>query len=283
MSSISEYFKSLGTGIVSLVKGLQVTGSELVTPKITEYYPEDRDTYKWPERFRARLELIYDADGRHRCIACGTCERVCPNGTISLDIKTVESPEGKKKKKLAKYHYDLGTCTFCNLCVINCPTVALEFSNDFEQAVFTRDKLKKTLNDREDRQEDAGWPEASATPAAPQASASAAPAQTDDATAKKIDALKKALAAKETALAAATDDAEKAKIQAIIDKTKAAIAALAPAAPAVDPAAAKKIEALNKALAAKEAALAAATDDAEKAKLQAIIDKTKAAIAALGA
>lgn len=227
MSSISEYFKSLGTGIVSLVKGLQVTGSELVTPKITEFYPEDRDTYKWPERFRARLELIYDADGRHRCIACGTCERVCPNGTISLDIKTVESPEGKKKKKLAKYHYDLGTCTFCNLCVINCPTVALEFSNDFEQAVFTRDKLKKTLNDREDRQEDAGWPEASATPAAaPQASASTATAQADDATAKKVDALKKALAAKEAALAAATDEAEKAKIQAIIDKTKAAIAAL---------------------------------------------------------
>lgn len=281
MSSISEYFKSLGTGIVSLVKGLQVTVRSLVTPKITEYYPEDRDTYKWPERFRARLELIYDAEGRHRCIACGTCERVCPNGTIKLDTKMVESPDGKKKKKLAVYHYDLGTCTFCDLCVTNCPTDALEFSNDFEQAVFTRDKLKKVLNSREDRQEDANWPEASATPAAPKPAAAGA-AATDDATAKKVDALKKALAAKEAALAAATDDAEKAKIQAIIDKTKAAIAALAPA-PAADPATAKKVEALKKALAAKEAALAAATDDAEKAKIQAIIDKTKAAIAALGA
>jgi len=279
MSSISEYFKSLGTGIVSLVKGLQVTGKELVTPKITEYYPEDRDTYKWPERFRARLELIYDAEGRHRCIACGTCERVCPNGTIKLETKMVESPDGKKKKKLAVYNYDLGTCTFCDLCVTNCPTDALEFSNDFEQAVFTRDKLKKVLNSREDRQEDANWPEASATSAT--AKAPAAAGAIDDATAKKTEALKKALAAKEAALAAATDDAEKAKIQAIIDKTKAAIAALAPTQ-AVDPATAKKAEALKKALAAKEAALAAATDDAEKAKIQAIIDKTKAAIAALG-
>lgn len=281
MSSISEYFKSLGTGIVSLVKGLQVTGSELVTPKITEFYPEDRDTYKWPERFRARLELIYDSDGRHRCIACGTCERVCPNGTISLKIKTVESPDGKKRKKLAEYHYDLGTCTFCDLCVINCPTDALEFSNDFEQAVFTREKLRKTLNDRVDRQEDASWPEASATPAPKAPGATGA---IDEATAKKVDALKKALAAKEAALASATDDAEKAKIQAIIDKTKAAIEALQPTQQnAVDPAVAKKAEALKKALAAKEAALADATDDAEKAKIQAIIDKTKAAIAALGA
>lgn len=281
MSSISEYFKSLGTGIVSLVKGLQVTGKELVTPKITEFYPEDRETYKWPERFRARLELIYDAEGRHRCIACGTCERVCPNGTISLDIKTVESPDGKRKKKLAVYHYDLGTCTFCDLCVTNCPTTALQFSNDFEQAMFTRDKLRKVLNDRPDRQEDATWAEASAAPA-PVATPKPGAPVADDAAAKKIEALKKALAAKEAALAAAADDAEKAKIQAIIDKTKAAIAAMAPAN-AVDPAKAKKIEALKKALAAKEAALAAAADDAEKAKIQAIIDKTKAAIAALDA
>ncbi len=224
MSSISEYFKSLGTGIVSLVKGLQVTGKELVTPKITEYYPEDRDTYKWPERFRAKLELIYDADGRHRCIACGTCERVCPNGTIRLETRMVESPDGKKKKKLAIYHYDLGTCTFCDLCVTNCPTNALEFSNDFEQAVFSRDKLRKVLNSHEDRQEDAAWPEASATPAATKVPA--VPGAVDPAAAKKVEALKKALAAKEAALAAATDDTEKAKIQAIIDKTKAAIAAL---------------------------------------------------------
>lgn len=146
MGSVSEYFKGLGSGITSLVKGLQVTGGELVKKKITEYYPEDRDTYQWPERFRAILRLKYDDEGRHKCIACGTCERVCPNGTIHLDIKTVDTWDGKKKKKLDKYIYDLGSCTFCQLCVTNCPTNALDFSNDFEQAVFTRDKLVKQLN-----------------------------------------------------------------------------------------------------------------------------------------
>lgn len=146
MGSVKEYFSSLGSGIVSLLKGMQVTGKEFVTPKITERYPEDRETYKWPERFRAILELKYDKEGNHKCIACGTCERNCPNGTIKIESKMVDTPAGTKKKKLARYIYDLGSCTFCQLCVTTCPTDALQFSNDFEQSVFTRDKLVKQLN-----------------------------------------------------------------------------------------------------------------------------------------
>ncbi len=34
--SIKEYFGSLFTGIHSLLKGMAVTGKELVTPKVTE-------------------------------------------------------------------------------------------------------------------------------------------------------------------------------------------------------------------------------------------------------
>ncbi len=146
MGSVKEYFSTLGSGIASLIKGMQVTGKEFVTPKITERYPEDRETVHVPERFRAILNLKYDADGRHKCIACGICERNCPNGTISLTTKMVETPDGKKKKKLERYQYDLGSCTFCQLCVSSCPQDALEFLNDFEQAVFTREKLVKKLN-----------------------------------------------------------------------------------------------------------------------------------------
>lgn len=146
MGSVKEYFSSLGSGIVSLLKGMQVTGKEFITPKITERYPEDRETYKWPERFRAVLELIYDSEGNHKCIACGTCERNCPNGTITVETKMVDTLAGTKKKKLDRYIYDLGSCTFCQLCVSTCPTGAIRFSNDFEQSVFTRDKLVKKLN-----------------------------------------------------------------------------------------------------------------------------------------
>lgn len=166
MGSVKEYFTSLGSGIASLVKGMQVTGKEFVTPKITERYPEDRETRHVPERFRAILELVYDKEGNHKCIACGTCERACPNGTISLETKMVDTAAGTKKKKLDNYFYDLGSCTFCQLCVTSCPTNALAFSNDFEQAVFTREKLVKKLNYLPEKEEPAPTPEELAKAAA---------------------------------------------------------------------------------------------------------------------
>ncbi len=146
MGSVKDYFSSLGSGIVSLLKGMQVTGKEFITPKITEKYPENRLNPPVAPRFRAVLTMPHDAEGHNKCIACGICERVCPNDTIKVTSKMVDTLEGKKKKRLVDYHYDLGSCTFCDLCVTNCPTGAIQFSNDFEQAVFTRDKLKMKLN-----------------------------------------------------------------------------------------------------------------------------------------
>jgi NADH-quinone oxidoreductase subunit I len=200
MGSVKEYFTSLGSGFASLVKGMQVTGKELITPKITELYPEDRDTFKWPDRFRAILTLKYDNEGNHKCIACGSCERNCPNGTITLQTKMVDTLTGKKKK-LDKYMYDLGSCTFCQLCVSNCPTDAIEFSNDFEQAVFTRQKLVKQLNYLPEKEEPAPSPEEIA----------------------------KAAAEREAKIAAA-----KAKAAAMKAAKEAAAAGDAPAAPAAD-------------------------------------------------
>lgn len=240
MGSVKEYFSSLGTGIASLLKGMQVTGKEFVTPKITERYPEDRDTYKWPERFRAVLELIYDQDGNHKCIACGTCERNCPNGTITVESKMVDTPAGTKKKKLDRYIYDLGSCTFCQLCVTTCPTGALRFNNDFEQAVFTRSKLVKQLNYLPEKPEPELTPEekarlaaekeakiaaakakAAALKAEREGAAAAAPAAAAPA-AKEAPAPSAADAAAAKALAAAKGDPEKeAKIRAALEKAAA--------------------------------------------------------------
>lgn len=143
---IKEYFSSIFKGAHSLVKGMEVTGKELFTKKVTEQYPENRAELEISERFRATLQFIYDDEGYHKCIACKTCERNCPNGTIQITTRMVDLPNGKKKMKLDKYLYDLGSCTFCALCVTTCPTDAIKFSNDFEQAVFRRETLVKQLN-----------------------------------------------------------------------------------------------------------------------------------------
>lgn len=163
--NIKEYFATLFTGIHSLIKGMEVTGKELVTPKVTEQYPENRATLKIPDRFRATLQFVYDEEGAHKCIACKSCERNCPNGTIKIVTRMVDLPNGKKKMKLDKYMYDLGSCTFCNLCVSSCPTSAIEFSNDFEQAVFTREALVKQLNYLPEKEEPAPAPVPQAAPA----------------------------------------------------------------------------------------------------------------------
>ena len=173
--TIKEYFVSIFKGFYSLIKGLEVTGVELVKPKVTEQYPENRATLDIPERFRATLEFIYDENGRHKCIACGSCERNCPNQTISITKRMVDLPDGKKKMKLDKYMYDLGSCTFCGLCVQVCPTNAIKFSNDFEQAVFTRAKLVKQLNYLPEKDEPAPAPAPAAKPA--EAPAATAPKQ----------------------------------------------------------------------------------------------------------
>ena len=183
--NIKEYFVSIFKGFYSLIKGMEVTGKELVTPKVTEQYPENRATLDIPERFRATLEFIYDENGGHKCIACGSCERNCPNQTISITKRMVDLPDGKKKMKLDKYMYDLGSCTFCGLCVQVCPTNAIRFSNDFEQAVFTREKLLKQLNYLPEKDEPAPAPAPAAKPVAKPAAPAADETQVEEPKEKK--------------------------------------------------------------------------------------------------
>lgn len=232
MGSIKDYFSSLGKGISSLVKGLEVTGKEFVTPKITERYPEDRETRHVPQRFRAVLRFIYDEEGNHRCIACGTCERNCPNGTLTVETKMVDTWDGKKKKKLDRYIYDLGSCTFCQLCVTTCPTNAIEFNNDFEQAVFTREKLVKQLNYLPEKPEPKPTPE--------QIAKMEAERQAKIEAAKAAAAATKAAAAGDTPAAPADDKAAKALAAAAGDPEKLAKIQAAIKAKAAREAAAKK-------------------------------------------
>lgn len=133
-------------GLKTLLTGMKTSMRVFFRAKTTEQYPENRATLILPERFRGTLAMPHNEKNEHRCIACGLCQTVCPNDTIEVISETIETPEGKKKKILKAYHYDVGSCMFCQLCVTACPHNAITFDRPFEHAVFDRGKLIMTLN-----------------------------------------------------------------------------------------------------------------------------------------
>lgn len=140
--SNKSYFGDIAAAMKTLATGLKITWKEYFTPKSTEQYPENRKTtLHVAKRHRARLVMLRDAEGALKCTACTLCEKTCPNGTIKITTEMVTTDDGKKKRKLVDYQYDLGDCMFCQLCVNACNFGAIEFTNDFENSTFSRDAL----------------------------------------------------------------------------------------------------------------------------------------------
>ena len=142
MEDNKSYFGELGHGIKTLAVGMKTTLKEYFIPKSTEQYPENRKTtLHVAKRHRGRLVFKRNEDGSYKCTACTLCEKSCPNGTIKIVSEMVTNEEGKKKRVLRDYQYDLGDCMFCQLCTNACNFDAIEFTNDFENAVFDRKSL----------------------------------------------------------------------------------------------------------------------------------------------
>lgn len=146
--SNNSYFGGIAAGLKTLAIGMKTTMKEYFTPKSTEQYPENRKTtLHVSPRFRGRLVFVRNENEAYKCVGCTLCEKSCPNDTIKIVTEMVEDPEtGKKKRKLVDYQYDLGDCMFCELCVNACNFGAIKFVNDFENAVFDRNKLVMHLD-----------------------------------------------------------------------------------------------------------------------------------------
>ena len=148
MNGLKEYFSGLFGGIWSLLVGMKVTGSYFFRPWkiVTQQYPENRKTLVMFDRFKGEVIMPHTSNNEHKCTGCGICEINCPNGTIEIITKMVANEEGKKKREIDKHIYRIGMCSFCGLCIKTCPSKALAFGQEFEHAVFNREKLNKVLN-----------------------------------------------------------------------------------------------------------------------------------------
>ncbi|HET6380686.1 MAG TPA: NAD(P)H-dependent oxidoreductase subunit E [candidate division Zixibacteria bacterium] len=68
-----------GAGIA---QGMWTTLRNFFQPKVTRQYPDERP--QMPERWRGRLDLIYDPFGEHKCEVCFQCAQVCPVEAIDM-------------------------------------------------------------------------------------------------------------------------------------------------------------------------------------------------------
>ena len=123
---------------VDLIKGLFLTFSyQRPSLNYTEQYPKVRP--KVAERFRGAPRLNNDPDtGETLCIACNLCALACPEHCIEVGWER----DGKGKKVLTEYTFDISRCMFCGLCEDACPTPCLELTQDFELSLYDRRDMK---------------------------------------------------------------------------------------------------------------------------------------------
>ena len=122
--------------MVDLIQGLWVTfRNQKPSLVYTEQYPAERPAVA--ERYRGAPRLnIHPDSGETLCIACNLCALACPERLI---VVTSERNEQTRRKELTNFTYDVSRCMFCGLCEDACPVDALELTQDFELATFTRE------------------------------------------------------------------------------------------------------------------------------------------------
>src|SRR5438309_371872 len=76
-------------------------------------------------------EKIYNTVRPHHALGC-------PENLI---VVSSERNEKTRRKELTNFTYDLSRCMFCGLCEDACPTDALELTQDFELANYSREDM----------------------------------------------------------------------------------------------------------------------------------------------
>lgn len=128
--------------IPEIVKGMILTFQQMLKPKFTRQYPEER--FNPQPSYRGRPVLV-EQNGVERCVACGLCARVCP--ALAIEVQASET-EMEKERYPVKFEINMLRCIFCGFCEEACPEEAIIMSDEYElvfqkpeDAIFGKDKL----------------------------------------------------------------------------------------------------------------------------------------------
>ena len=120
----------------ALAKGMSVTLREMISPDITENYPDEPPSFE--ARFRGMHVLQRDENGMEKCVACFLCAAACPVQCIY--IEAAENTEQVRisggERYAREYTIDYNRCIFCGYCVEACPTDAITHGHGFELSSY---------------------------------------------------------------------------------------------------------------------------------------------------
>ncbi len=125
----------------AIAKGMGVTFKEMMSPTVTEAYPEE--PVQFQERYRGVHRLERDENGLEKCVACFLCSAACPANCIYIEAaENTEVLRISGGERYAKtYNIDYSRCIFCGYCVEACPTDAIVHGHGFEIASYNTSAL----------------------------------------------------------------------------------------------------------------------------------------------
>jgi len=125
----------------AIAKGLGVTFKEMMSPTVTEDYPDGPALFQ--ERFRGKHELQRDENGMEKCVACFLCAAACPANCIYIEAEenTEQTRISGGERYAQVYNIDYSRCIFCGYCVEACPTDAITHGHGFELASYNTSSL----------------------------------------------------------------------------------------------------------------------------------------------
>ncbi len=121
--------------MLSILRSIFTVFLTMFRKRVTIQYPEERP--KLPPRWRGRIILSRDPDGRERCVGCYLCAAACPVDCISL--QATEDETGRRYPEFFRINFS--RCIFCGYCEEACPTYAIQLTPDFEMGEYVRQNL----------------------------------------------------------------------------------------------------------------------------------------------